>query len=169
MESQNLFRNFANEIQREPYIEMENSKAHRTIDNAIIPLKISQLAKLVAKNKRVPISSALSYIYDSPFYEQLYNEEAKWWYLDTESLYRKIEQQRSQAPKDLPDKVITFLTFCVEKYAQEHKMTSLQSYALFRKYKVDTYLTEGFDVLHTQGADAIIQDIDIYLQNHIVK
>ena len=48
-------------------------------------------------------------------------------------------------------------------------MTSLQSYALFRKYKVDNYLIEGFDVLHTQGEDTILQDIDVYLKNHSRK
>ena len=69
----------------------------------------------------------------------------------------------------ISDNVITFFTFCVERYAKKHDMTSLQSYALFRKYKVDNYLIEGFDVLHTQGEDTILQDIDVYLKNHSRK
>ena len=136
------------------------------MDKMIIPLKISQLAKLVAKKKHVPISVALSYIYDSPFYEQLYDEKAKWWYLDTQSLYRQIEQARALSPLKVSDNTITFLTFCIESYAQKHNLSSLQSYALFRRYKVDSYLIDGFDVLHTQGRETIVQDIEIYLQNH---
>ncbi len=137
--------------------------------NSIIPLKISKLATLVAQRKRIPISAALSYIYDSPFYEQIYDEEAKWWYLDTESLYRQIELARTMSSYIISDNVITFFTFCVERYAKKHDMTSLQSYALFRKYKIDNYLIEGFEVLHTQGEDTILQDIEVYLKNHSRK
>lgn len=139
------------------------------MDTSIIPLKISKLAKLVAQNKHMTISSALSYIYDSPFYEQLYDEKAKWWYLDTESLYREIERAKSQSKLTVSDNVVTFLTFCIERYAQKHQLSSLQSYALFRKYKVDYYLIDGFEVLHTQGEETILHDIDIFLQNHRKK
>lgn len=133
---------------------------------SIIPLKISQLAALVSRNKHMSIPAALSYIYDSPFYEQLYDEKAKWWYLDTESLYRELERVRDSSVPVKSNNEVTFLTFCIESYARAHKMSSLQAYALFRRYKVDRYLLEGFDVLHTQGEVAIIQDIDIYLRNH---
>lgn len=136
------------------------------MDNYIIPLKVSKLATLVARRKHIPISAALGYIYDSPFYEQLYDEKAKWWYLDTESLYRHIELARAMSSYNISDNVITFFTFCVERYALKHNLTSLQSYALFRKYKVDKYLIEGFEVLHTQGENFILQDIEIYLNNH---
>lgn len=136
------------------------------MDKSIIPLKISKLAKLVAQNKHISISAALGYIYDSPFYEQLYDEKAKWWYLDTESLYREMERARTLSPMIVSDQVVTFLTFCIERYAQKNGISSLQSYALFRKYRVDYYLIEGFDVLHTQGEETILQDIEIYLQNH---
>lgn len=137
--------------------------------NPIIPLKISKLAKLVAKNKHIPISAALSYIYDSPFYEQLYDEKAKWWYFDTESLYRKLESAKNQSPLVVSDNIVTFLTFCIEQYAQKHNLSSLQSYALFRKYRVDHYLISGFEVLHTQGKEMILQDIELYLKNHCNK
>lgn len=55
---------------------------------AIIPLRISQMALLFPWRKHIPINTALGYIYDSIFYAKLYDETAKWWYLDTESLYR---------------------------------------------------------------------------------
>ena len=132
---------------------------------SIIPLKISQLASLVAQRKHISINAALSYIYDSPFYEELYNEDAKWWYFDTESLYKQLEQNRSERTQRLPNNVVVFLTFCMERYAMLKKITSLQAYALFRRYGVDKYLINGFDMLHTQGEETILHDIELYINN----
>ena len=132
---------------------------------SIIPLKISQLALLVSSRKHISVTAALGYIYDSPFYVKLYDEDAKWWYLDTESLYRLLEQSWSDNGRLSSNNVTVFLTFCVENYAKKHSMTSLEAYALFRRYGVDEYLVNGFDMLHTQGEDCILQDIEIFINN----
>ena len=132
---------------------------------SIIPLKISQLALLVSQRKHIPVRAALGYIYDSPFYAKLYDENAKWWYLDTESLYRLLEQSWLSQGRIVSNNVIVFLTFCAENYAKRHDMTSLEAYALFRRYGVDEYLVNGFDMLHTQGEDMILHDIDIFINN----
>ena len=120
---------------------------------------------MVSQRKHISVEAALSYIYDSPFYEKLYNEDAKWWYLDTESLYKHLEQSRLEGTKILPNNVIVFLTFCVERYAKLKKISSLQAYALFRRYGVDKYLIKGFDMLHTQGEETILHDIEMYINN----
>ena len=132
---------------------------------SIIPLKISQLALLVSQRKHIPVRAALAYIYDSPFYAKLYDESAKWWYFDTESLYRLLEQSWSPSGRVVSNNVIVFLTFSTENYAKRHGMTSLEAYALFRRYGVDAYLVNGFDMLHTQGEEMILQDIDIFINN----
>ena len=132
---------------------------------SIIPLKISQLAILVSQRKHIPVSMALAYIYDSPLYAKLYNEKAKWWYLDTESLYRLLEHSRLSEKRSISNNVVVFLTFCVENYAEKYQMTSLEAYALFRRYHVDHYLINSFDMLHTQGKEAILQDIKIFIDN----
>ena len=132
---------------------------------SIIPLKISQLALLVSSRKHICVTAALGYIYDSPFYAKLYDEDAKWWYLDTESLYRLLEQSRSDHGRLTSNNVVVFLTFCVENYAKKHNMTSMEAYALFRRYGVDEYLVNGFDMLHTQGEGGILQDIEIFINN----
>ena len=133
---------------------------------SIIPLKLSQLALLVSQRKHMPVNAALGYIYDSPFYAKLYNEDAKWWYFDTESLYRLLEQSWLERKQVVPNNVIVFFSFCVERYAQKHQMTSLQAYALFRQFKVDQYLIAGFDMLHTQGEETILDDIELFITNH---
>ena len=84
---------------------------------SIIPFKISQLALLVSQRKHIPVRAALSYIYDSPFYTKLYDENAKWWYLDTESLYRLLEQSWVKNDRAESHNVVVFLTFCAENYA----------------------------------------------------
>ena len=132
---------------------------------SIIPLKISQLALLVSQRKHIPMNVALGYIYDTPFYDKLYDEDAKWWYLDTESLYKLLEQSWLPNGRIIPNNVVVFLTFCMENYAKKHNMTSLEAYALFRHYHVDKYLVNGFDMLHTQGENAILQDIEIFIKN----
>ena len=80
-------------------------------------------------------------------------------------LYKQLEQSRSEGTTMLPNNVIVFLTFCVERYALLKKITSLQAYALFRRYGVDKYLINGFDVLHTQGEETILHDIELYINN----
>ncbi len=132
---------------------------------SIIPLKISQLALLVSQRKHIPVNVALGYIYDTPFYAKLYDEDAKWWYLDTESLYKLLEQSWLPDGRVISNNVVVFLTFCMENYAKRHNMTSLEAYALFRHYHVDEYLINGFDMLHTQGVDAILHDMEIFIKN----
>ena len=136
------------------------------MSSSIIPLKISRLALLVSRRKHIPVNAALGYIYDSPFYAKLYDDGAKWWYLDTDSLYKQLELSRSEKGTIVPNNVIVFLSFCLEHYAQQHDLTSLQAYALFRRYEVDDYLIKGFDMLHTQGKETILQDIELYIRNH---
>ncbi len=136
------------------------------MSSAIIPLKISQLALLVSKRKHISVNAALGYIYDSTFYVKLCDDKAKWWYLDTESLYIQLESSRGEKGQSLPNNVIVFLSFCIEHYALQHEITSLQTYALFRRYHVDEYLINGFDVLHTQGKETILHDIELFIINH---
>lgn len=136
------------------------------MSKSIIPLKISQLALLVSQRKHIPVNVALAYIYDSPFYSKLYDINSKWWYLDTESLYRLLERSWLPNERTASNNVVLFLTFCIENYAEKHNITSLEAYSLFRRYLVDQYLINGFDMLHTQGKDMILQDIELYIENH---
>ena len=41
----------------------------------------------------------------------------------------------------------------------------MEVYNLFKEYGLFDYLKDGYDVLHTQGQDYIINDIEIYLEN----
>lgn len=62
-------------------------------------------------------------------------------------------------------KINDFIIFCLESYKSNYNLSGNYVYNIFEKYDLFNYLKEGYDVLHTQGQDYIINDIDIYLKN----
>ena len=62
-------------------------------------------------------------------------------------------------------KINEFIIFCIEIYKEKKNRNGKEVYSLFEKYNVFDYLYEGYDVLHTQGEEWIINDIDEYLKN----
>ena len=65
--------------------------------------------------------------------------------------------------------IYEFIIFCIEHYRHFKQMTAMQSLALFRRTGVFQYLSEGYDVLHTQSRDYIVADIDDFIHNHTPK
>ena len=61
-------------------------------------------------------------------------------------------------------KINDFIIFCMELYKYKEKLTGKQVYELFEKYGVFDYLKEGYDVLHTQGSDWLMNEIDEFLK-----
>lgn len=62
------------------------------------------------------------------------------------------------------DKKLYFISFCIEKYKSSHNMEGAKVADLFEKKGVTDYLENNYDVLHTQGADWLVSDIDEYLR-----
>lgn len=46
-----------------------------------------------------------------------------------------------------------------------HGLSGDDALALFDRKGVTSYLTEHYDVLHTQGKDWLVDDIDQFIQN----
>lgn len=61
-------------------------------------------------------------------------------------------------------KINDFIIFCMELYKYKEKLTGKQVYELFEKYGVFDYLQEGYDMLHTQGSDWLMNEIDEFLK-----
>lgn len=53
-----------------------------------------------------------------------------------------------------------FLSFCIEQYKHKHQMSGNETVSLFDKYDILLYLEENFEVLHTQGHQWLIEEID---------
>lgn len=125
----------------------------------IIPIKISHLAEYVSRRKRISLDDALVYIYVNPMYERLYDENAKWWYLCTEALYDEFELRRNRQRRDVPKEVFEFYTFCLENYAVRKGISGMRAWLLFKEMGADEYITSNYDLLHTQGLEYILDDI----------
>ena len=63
-------------------------------------------------------------------------------------------------------KINEFIVFCVEYYKERVSLSDKEVYDLFDKYGVIDYLENGYDVLHTQGKDWLMNDIDLFLKNN---
>ena len=63
-------------------------------------------------------------------------------------------------------KINEFIVFCVEYYKERVSLSGKEVYDLFDKYGVIDYLENGYDVLHTQGKDWLMNDIDLFLNNN---
>lgn len=132
-------------------------------ENNIIPIKISRLAEYVSKVKRISLDDALVYIYVNPMYERLYNEEAKWWYLSTEALYEEFERSRGRQNREIPKEVFEFYTYCLENYAIRKQISGMRAWVKFKESSADEYVIDNYDLLHTQGMEYVLDDIQRFI------
>ena len=129
----------------------------------IIPIKIAHLAEYVSKVKRISLDDALVYIYVNPMYERLYDENAKWWYLSTEALYQEFELRRDRQEIGIDKAIFEFYTYCLENYATRKQISGMRAWLLFKESGADEYVIDNYDLLHTQGMDYILDDIQRFI------
>ncbi len=67
------------------------------------------------------------------------------------------------------NKISKFIIFCLEHYRRFREITALEALHFFRRTGVFQYLTDGYEVLHTQSKDYIVADIDDFILNHTSK
>ena len=61
--------------------------------------------------------------------------------------------------KEQQDKAI-FISFCIEQYAKAKGMKTEDVVKLFELYGITEHFCEFYDVLHTQGHQWLIEEID---------
>ena len=67
------------------------------------------------------------------------------------------------------EKVISFVSFCIEEYKSQHEMDGRKVAAMFEKFGVTDYLMEHYDVLHSLSREAILDDIAQFIANRSRK
>ena len=67
-------------------------------------------------------------------------------------------------PKQLAK--LEFVSFCIEQYKKAANMGGREVEQLFSKRGVITFLIDNYEVLHTQSAQFIQEEIVEYLNNH---
>ena len=132
-------------------------------EDNIIPIKIAHLAEYVSRAKRISLDDALVYIYVNPMYERLYDENAKWWYLSTEALYEEFELRRERQQIGVDKAVFEFYTYCLENYAIRKQISGMRAWVLFKETGADEYIIDNYDLLHTQGMEYVLDDIQRYI------
>ena len=142
---------------------MEVIKTMSVYENNIIPIKISHLAAYVSKVKRISLDDSLVYIYVNPMYERMYDEQAKWWYLSTEALYEEFERWRGRQSREVPKEVFEFYTYCLENYAIRNQMSGMRAWVIFKESGADDYVIDNYDLLHTQGLEYVLDDIQRFI------
>ena len=129
----------------------------------IIPIKIAHLAEYVSRVKRISLDDALVYIYVNPMYERLYDEEAKWWYLSTEALYEEFELKRNRQKHEVSKAEFDFYTYCLESYAIRKQISGMRAWVIFKESGANEYVIDNYDLLHTQGLEYVLDDIQRYI------
>ena len=75
----------------------------------------------------------------------------------------KATERRTAMSKEEKD-IALFVAFCIEEYGAAKGMSGEQVLDLFSKYGLVGYLSEFYDVLHTQGRQWLIEEIDEYIE-----
>ena len=61
-------------------------------------------------------------------------------------------------------RVAEFVSFCIEAYAKAKGMSGSDVFRLFDSCGLVRYLDEGYDILHTQGREWLLEDMADYLK-----
>jgi len=61
------------------------------------------------------------------------------------------------------NKTTNFVVFCLEAYKREKKLEARIVADQFAEYSVIEYLVENYDLLHTLGERALVEDIEKFL------
>jgi len=56
----------------------------------------------------------------------------------------------------------TFIIFCMEAYKNEKSISGSELLLEFNKYNVFKFLEDGYEILHTQSINYIIEEISDY-------
>ncbi|AWZ50086.1 hypothetical protein C3495_14665 (plasmid) [Clostridiaceae bacterium 14S0207] len=67
------------------------------------------------------------------------------------------------------EKVMEFVSFCIENFKVKFNMKGKDVANLFYKSGVIDFLIESYELLHTQGAEYIISEIQLFLENRGYK
>lgn len=102
----------------------------------IVPIKIAQLAEFVSKVKRISLD---------------------------EALFEGFEIRRVRQRRDLSKEVFEFYAYCLENYAIRKGISGMQAWVCFKETGTDDFVVNNFDLLHTQGMDYILDEIQRFI------
>jgi len=66
--------------------------------------------------------------------------------------------------KNKTDDIAYFIAFCVETYKNRYNISGSEASAVFSDHGVMEYLSEHFEVLHTQSPGWILAEIEDFIK-----
>ena len=61
---------------------------------------------------------------------------------------------------------LEFVSFCIEQYKMVTKSSGRDVEQMFQRKGIIDFLLKHYEVLHTQGEQAILNEIDEYIKHH---
>lgn len=135
------------------------------LGQSMLPFVMRDLVDMVMKKKSLPFEDALYYIYTSSLYKSLLDERTKLWYSGTLLLYEMLEKEKAKRKKmqNNDTRILLFKLFCLENYRKVQHLSGEETLLRFSNYQVFEFLTDNFEMLHTQDVDYIIDTITTYI------
>lgn len=65
--------------------------------------------------------------------------------------------------RNLNDDIAYFIAFCIETYKNAHHISGAEASAVFSDHGVMEYLSENYEVLHTQSPGWILVEIEDFI------
>jgi len=62
-------------------------------------------------------------------------------------------------------KIVEFISFCIEMYARQQKISGGVVADRLRRSGGYDYLRNGYDVLHTMGCEWLVEDLDEFFRS----
>lgn len=137
------------------------------IEEAILPFKISELVAYISEKKKLSLVDALQYLAATDIYKKLHDHETKYWHESAPWLYQTLEKEKKTQLKKIKNSQQLWICFCVENYQLLTKQEIAEVLFLFAKTNVYDFLIDGYEVLHTQGRNYIVDEIAQYIQNRL--
>jgi hypothetical protein len=83
------------------------------------------------------------------------------------NLFRELEKEKKSKFKigKKSNQETQFIIFCTENYRITRQLEGSEVVALFQKYQVYDFLTQNYEILHTQGEHYILEEIEIFIKN----
>lgn len=75
--------------------------------------------------------------------------------------FRMTTEKRNMA-------IVEFVSFCIERYKLLKSMSGKEVAELFQSLGVVNYLITNYEILHTQNADFIQEEIELFIKSQRV-
>ena len=85
-------------------------------------------------------------------------------YMHRHNFYEINTHYEEAGGVDSLEKKAEFVSSCIEAYKVRHAMKGADAVNMFEKEGVLDYLIDGYDVLHTQSLEYVIDEIELYLK-----